>query len=59
VLVDPGPFHLGPASLRAATTPFMEVFDTALNSVRKSRQAKAQMFMSERHAFMAEMVAGI
>jgi hypothetical protein len=30
-----------------------------LNSVRKSRVAKARMFMRDRAAFMAEMVAGI
>lgn len=29
------------------------------NSVRDSRKAKAQLFMRDRHAFMAEMIAGI
>ena len=33
--------------------------ETALNSVRRSRIAKAQMFMRDRKAFLAEMVAGI
>src|SRR5208337_2894569 len=33
--------------------------DTALNSVRRSRIAKAQLFMRDRQAFLAELVAGI
>jgi len=33
--------------------------DTALNSVRKSRQDKARLFMSDRAAFMLEMTFGI
>lgn len=33
--------------------------DTALNNVRKSRQAKAQLFMSDRAAFLSEMTSGI
>jgi hypothetical protein len=33
--------------------------DTALNSVRKSRQAKARLFMTDRVAFFNEMIAGI
>ena len=33
--------------------------DTDTNSVRDSRKAKAQMFMRDRKAFVAEMVAGI
>jgi hypothetical protein len=33
--------------------------DTALNSVRKSRQEKARLFMKDRGEFLREMIAGI
>lgn len=47
-------WHSGQAGMVKASEQ-----DTAINSVRASRIAKAQLFMSDRKAFMVELVAGL
>jgi hypothetical protein len=49
---------LGWYSGQAAMLPTAEL-ETGSNSVRASRIAKAKMFMADRKAFMAELIAGI